>query len=174
MQGSALDDGAVLGHGSDWFRGYDGDDTCAGMGGHDEIWGDGGNDLLNGGAGRDGLHGGQGLDTMTGGAGADRFVFRLASSFGDVISDFASGVDSIRVHSRAVADLLPLGAVDAAHFHVDVADGTGAQFVWDTQDPSGNGMLYFDADGSGAGAAVLVAVLTGLPELTGSDLVISL
>jgi len=35
------------------------------------------------------------------------------------------------------------------------------------------GALYYDADGSGAGAAVKIAVLTGAPTLTEDDFLIS-
>ena len=60
------------------------------------------------------------------------------------------------------------GTLDASHF---VADGTGpttaAQVFWyNTADHT----LYYDADGSGAGAPVAVAVLDNLFTVNNTDI----
>jgi hypothetical protein len=77
------------------------------------------------------------VDTLTGGAGADTFAFSTTAS-GDVITDFVSGVDRIRL-DQAVFDI---GDGDAVvEGAVSVAGpggfGTGAEFVVLTQDIAG-------------------------------------
>lgn len=81
-----------------------------GSSGVDSIFGRGGDDAIDGGGGNDSLVGGIGADRLTGGPGADTFVFSsTADSVGyaarsdgrkltpDVITDFTSGTDKIRV-----------------------------------------------------------------------------
>lgn len=73
-----------------------------------------GNDTLIGGDGSDTLIGGAGTDSLTGGLGADGFT--LNSTVGsDIISDFLSGTDKIRISQSALpvgdGDLLVEGAV---------------------------------------------------------------
>ena len=48
------------------------------------------------------------------------------------------------------------------------ASGPGAQFIYETD----AGSLWWDADGTGAGARVVVATFTGAPALTASDIVL--
>ncbi|MDD2179152.1 M10 family metallopeptidase C-terminal domain-containing protein, partial [Acidovorax sp. D2M1] len=108
--------------------------------------GDGVN-LLSGLAGNDTLVGGLGRDTLTGGAGADRFVFSTAPSVGnvDTITDFQSGVDVIALSASLYAGLGMAG---------DTV-GLSANLIY-----SGTtGILTYDADGAGAGAAVQIALL---------------
>ena len=65
------------------------------------------------------------------------------------------------------------GAVtlDATHFragaHVTAQDGDD-HVLYDTA--SGN--LYYDADGSGFDAAILVASLAGMPAITAADILV--
>lgn len=62
------------------------------------ILGFGGADWLTGGAGNDVLMGHDGDDTLRGNGGADEFAFSLSPGAGiDLIVDFVSGVDTIRV-----------------------------------------------------------------------------
>jgi Ca2+-binding RTX toxin-like protein len=171
VQGSAGDDRAELGASHDRFTGWWGNDTGLGMGGNDQVGGGFGDDSLDGGDGSDTVSGGQGFDTLTGGSGADSFVFGRDLTFGDRITDFASGEDRVVIAANALGGLLTV--VDDAHFAVDLADAAGPQFIWDTQDASGDGMLYFDADGTGSLAAVLVARMDGLPALTFTDITLS-
>ena len=66
---------------------------------NDTINGGGGADLIYGDAGDDSLVGGQGDDTLYGGTGEDTFVF-LENSAADVIADFESGVDVLRLSAE--------------------------------------------------------------------------
>lgn len=160
--------------GNDVIYAQGGNDTVSGGDGNDQIYGGSGNDILNGGAGNDTLNGGDdndvinggtGSNILAGGYGADTFV--LADFLGgalNTIADFHSGTDKLLVSSA-----LPEGAIAAANF----VAGTAALdandfFVYDRA--SGN--LYFDADGSGAGAQVLVATLLGQPDLKYTDILI--
>jgi Ca2+-binding RTX toxin-like protein len=93
--------------------GTGGADNLVGGAGDDQLSGNGGNDVLVGGAGRDTIWGGGGADTITGGldadrlsggSGADRFVFQ-AGDGRDVITDFASGTDKLRMLGLTAADV---------------------------------------------------------------------
>ncbi|RXD03371.1 hypothetical protein EQZ23_13520 [Sphingomonas sp. UV9] len=67
-------------------------------GGFITLHGAGGNDVLVGGQGNDGLVGGSGADILTGGLGADVFAYAGFDEGGDVIVDFATGVDHIQLN----------------------------------------------------------------------------
>jgi Ca2+-binding RTX toxin-like protein len=77
--------------------------TLTGGSGNDVLTGGAGKDTLVGGAGNDTLIGNGGGDTLTGGAGSDLFVYTAASQSQDaaanrdVITDFATGTDHIRI-----------------------------------------------------------------------------
>lgn len=117
------------------------------------------NDKLIGTSGNDTLNGGAGVDKMTGNAGADSFVFdNIAVGGADKITDFK------------------LTDGDVFVFDVDVftslAGGLAAENVVISAKPkavdendyllfSTKGKLYYDADGSGSGAAVLIAGVKG-------------
>ncbi|MCZ8221305.1 MAG: hypothetical protein O9337_17960, partial [Acidovorax sp.] len=108
--------------------------------------GDGAN-LLSGQGGNDTLVGGLGKDTLDGGAGSDRFVFSTAPSVGnvDTITDFQSGVDVIALSASVYAGLGAAG---------DTV-GLSANLIYS----SVTGVLAYDADGAGVGAAVQIALL---------------
>jgi Ca2+-binding RTX toxin-like protein len=91
------------GSNSDTLYGEAGNDTLLGGSEHDDLDGGAGNDTLNGQSGSDVLIGGLGRDLLTGGAGDnDSFVFGLndstmSASSCDVINDFETGFDTIRL-----------------------------------------------------------------------------
>lgn len=67
---------------------------------------------------------------------------------------------------------MDIGTLDAAHFIAGagaVAQSVDHLFVFDTD----TGKLYFDADGSGAGVAVLILELQGINMLNATDIVIA-
>jgi Ca2+-binding RTX toxin-like protein len=142
------------------INGNNGDNVLAGFQG---------NDTLRGGAGNDTLAGGPGADTLTGGPGSDRFVFDSleTSQKRDLITDFAAGEDKIVLSSDAFTGLTGAGALTADQFGVGAKATTAAQRV--IYNPV-TGALSYDADGKGAGAAVVVAVLTGRPSIGASDI----
>ncbi|MBC7738446.1 MAG: hypothetical protein H7245_14800 [Candidatus Saccharibacteria bacterium] len=173
IYGSYFADAVVLGDGDDWLRGYKGADVVRGMGGKDTLDGDSGADTLDGGAGRDVLIGGRKLDLLTGGHGADSFVFKHRTGSGDVITDFASGVDRLRISDRVLTGGLPAGGVDGSNFHLDAAIGTGGQFVYCMIGETGQGALIWDGNGTDAAGEIVVALLDGMPVLTAADLLIT-
>ncbi len=155
------------GEGADRLQGRADDDTMDGEAGNDLLWGDAGHDVLHGGAGDDQLDGGEGNDRLNGGAGIDRlwggegadvFVFDQLPSAGeaDLVLDFAVGSDRIAL-SQLVFDGLG-GTLSAPAFGAgSVAASSEERMLFD----AGNGHLYYDADGNGAGAAVHIATLSG-------------
>lgn len=136
------------------------------------LFGDGGNDVLIGSRYGDVLTGGAGNDRLTGGRGADRFHFGNAlnaATNADTITDFQSG-DLIQL-DKAIFGGLSAGALSADAFVANadgVATAAANRIVYD----SDNGRLFYDADGSGAGAAVLFAVLANHAPLTAGDIVV--
>jgi Ca2+-binding RTX toxin-like protein len=134
-----------------------------------------GNDTLSGGDGNDTLVGGAGNDALTGGADADTFWFNVApnaSSNLDTITDFESDVDKLQFSKAVFAALAPIGgALVESQFASGVfsagQDATD-RIVYNTS----TGALYYDADGSGIGAAVQVALLGSAPTLLYSDITV--
>ena len=99
MGGGTGKDIILGGAGNDTIGGGEGDDRIDGGDGNDFIAGGGRNDTLFGEAGSDTLNGGTGDDTITGGSGADIFVFNdLNQGEYDTITDFQTGVDTLRLH----------------------------------------------------------------------------
>jgi Ca2+-binding RTX toxin-like protein len=154
-------------------------DTLTGDANANILIGNAGNDALNGAAGFDQLKGGNGNDVLTGGAGIDWFIFDVAANATtnkDTISDFVSGVDVLQF-SRAIftgMSAASLGALSIDAFW----SGSNATAAHDATDRliynNTTGALYYDADGTGTGAAIQVALLgtTTHPALTYIDFVI--
>lgn len=161
------DDTIQGGNGDDVFHGQWGADRIIARLGNDTVYagdqfdyidaGDG-NDLVYGGNGRDtvllgagndryvdtGQTGDLGQDTITGGAGEDTFVFGAVIS-DDVITDFAVGVDTLRLNSGLWDGTL-----------------TNAQVVTQFASVTGDGVVFE----FGAGQSIL---LEGLTSTTGLD-----
>jgi len=129
-----------------------------------------GNDTIGGGSGNDTLHGGAGADSLTGGTGADLFVFDLHESAAnrDAILDFAHLSDKLGFDRAVFTELggQPAGALAASQFVLGTA-ATTAQHHFIYAQTSGS--LYYDPDGLGGAAQVLVAMLTTRPVLSAAD-----
>lgn len=132
-----------------------------------------GNDLANSLTGNDAanvLAGGLGADVLAGGGGADSFVFDSALSAGNIdrITDFVSGVDSLRL-DPVIFMVLPAGALSPDAFGL----GTAAQ---DADDrilyDSATGTLRYDPDGAGGSDAQVFATVTPGAALSASDFLI--
>jgi Ca2+-binding RTX toxin-like protein len=170
LNGGAGFDFITGGGDSDTIFGGDGDDgnglgVLRGEAGDDLIAGEAGIDRLEGGDGNDQLSGGGGNDVLVGGAGIDRFRFSLADGGNDRIDDWA--VDQISVSAADFGGSLISGPLDAARLIVGaapVADQAFGQFLYSTV----TGQLSWDADGTGAGAAVMLARLlnAGAPAVS--------
>ncbi|MBC3873051.1 calcium-binding protein [Undibacterium flavidum] len=161
--------------GNDTIFGEDGNDYLYGGIGNDVLMGEDGNDHLFGGDGNDELDGGTGNNVLAGGYGADTFVLNdyHVIPFGPIIqptnliADFVSGVDKIRVQDPVQGINLQSGPIDPAYF----VTGTAAvdnndYFIYDRA----TGSLYFDADGNGGDAKILIATLLGHPDLKAGDI----
>jgi serralysin len=131
--------------------------------------------VIQGNAANNTLRARDGNDTVTGGGGNDFFDFTTAPSAGnaDTITDFAS-IDQLRFEDGAFTAIGATGtwAAGDARFWAGagVTGGHDAsdRVVYDTS----TGALYYDADGSGAGAAVLVATLQGAPTVSATDITV--
>src|SRR4051812_16937287 len=144
---------------------------------NDRLSGSAGADSLDGGAGNDTLDGRGGNDSLTGGVGADAFVFDTAPGTGNVdqVTDFVSATDKLSFDNAVFTALGAAGnfaAGDARFFA-----GAGASSGHDASDRliynTITGQLFYDADGNGAGASVLVATLQGAPALAATDVVVT-
>ena len=161
---------------NDVLTGSAGVNRLTGGGGDDRLYGKGGADILDGGDGNDQLWGGTGTDILIGGAGSDVFAFNTAPAAGeyDRIDDFVSGTDHIQVDASVFGGGLVAGhtvTLVASDTPSAAGQGTGGVFLYDTGGAL-TGSVYYDADGQGAGAAILFAKLTGTPTLTAGDFTI--
>jgi Ca2+-binding RTX toxin-like protein len=142
--------------------------TGNGMG--NVLTGNGAINTLSGGAGSDVLNGGLGNDRLSGGDGGDLFVFdsALGSNNVDAILDFAASDDTVQL-DRSVFKTIAEGALATTSF----VAGTAAldaddRIVFDKV--SGN--VWYDADGNGAGGAILFANFGAGEVLLAADFVV--
>jgi len=135
-----------------------------GNSGNNSLTGNAGNNTLNGGSGNDTLTGGVGNDKLTGGAGADKFVFnqsQVKTAGADHITDFSSS-------DVLVFDVTsgPTGALASSAFRLGTAAlDNNDRFIYDTKAHA----LYYDSDGNGAAAKVLLATFDNGYNLSASD-----
>ncbi len=100
-------------------------------------------------------------DTLIGGLGNDNFRFNSAFS-GNSIVDFGTGLDKIQISKTGfgIGASVTLNGVGVNNFAAEyfvsgagaVADKAHGQFVFDTD----TSRLYWDADGTGGGAATMI------------------
>jgi Ca2+-binding RTX toxin-like protein len=130
-----------------------------------------GNDLANTIYGNDGnniLDGGGGNDLLIGQGGADTFAFTtaLGANNVDLVFGFTHGMDKIALDDAVFTAIGGLGALDANAFVVGSAAADASdRIIYNNL----TGQLFYDADGSGAGAAVQFATLSPGLTLTASD-----
>jgi serralysin len=146
---------------------------------NDSLDGGSGNDQLMGAWGDDILLGRLGNDTLTGGAGRDIFVFNStlnARTNMDTIVDFVSGEDFIQLSLSIFKTLgTTTGTLGESQFwagaNVTRGHDSDDRIVYNTS----TGALYYDADGSGRGAAVQIAVLgtNSHPALDAFDFILA-
>ncbi|WP_444464691.1 beta strand repeat-containing protein [Rhodobacter capsulatus] len=134
------------------------------------FYGMGGRDTLSGGGGSDRLRGGTGVDSLTGGAGTDSFQYNARNEGGDIITDFIAADDRF-MFLRAQFNNLAVGFLDAQHFRSGTtntaADGND-YFIFRTGDKT----LWFDQDGNGAAAPIMIADLQAAATMTAGDIYI--
>ena len=168
---------AISGHGNELANRITGNgaaNVLAGGAGADHLFGRGGNDTLNGGAGH---------DVLIGGAGRDTFMFDAvpaSSRDADQVADFSvADHDRLRFSKGVFGGFGQTGTLTADAFY----SAAGASAGHDSTDrlvyDPASGKLFYDADGSGAAAAVLVAILGSTadgathPALTYADVLIT-
>jgi Ca2+-binding RTX toxin-like protein len=122
--------------------------------------------VLSGGAGDDRLAGGAGRDVLTGGTGKDIFVFDSAvakkkNANIDTISDFRAKGDSFWLDNAVFKGLGKKGSVKKpavlskdAFFKGEAAHDASDRIV-----VSKSGKIYYDADGTGSQAKILIATV---------------
>lgn len=124
------------------------------------LTGTAGNDKLSGSGGADRIGGGAGSDKLTGGGGADLFVFdTLVAGSSDRIADFSVSQGDV---------LLFDGTVFAALAGGMTSDNVVIAAKAQAREPDHHlllstrgGKLFYDADGSGPGAAIQIAGIKG-------------
>jgi len=199
-----IDASAVLNRLTIW--GNDGDNIILGSkldniiyggNGIDTINGGDGNDTIFGGLGNDTIFGGLGNDILTGGNGKDAFVFDAmpnSTTNRDLITDFASGSDSLRfmqygrtwdieLQNRLFNPLLldystydqvsGTYGIDNKQFMsgagVSQATTADQRFLYDTT----SGILSYDRDGSASAYGLIQVAVLGTsthPGLVSTDL----
>jgi predicted extracellular nuclease len=142
--------------------------AITGGAGDDSLYGLDGSDTLVGGNGADYIFGGNGSDTLAGGAGNDTFFFYGNESGADTIADFVSGSDRIALNNPTFSPTSGIYAniqIGTGNVAPTTANGT---FIYHTD----TGVLTWDADGNGAGAAVDVAYLGAGTVAVATDFII--
>lgn len=121
------------------------------------------------------LYGFAGNDRLTGGLGNDSFVFNTApntTTNRDVITDFTNAVgnnDTILLENAVFAKLGAAGPLNAGFFHVGASAHDANDYIVYN---NATGALYYDANGSAAGGAVMFAVLSNKPVLSAADFLV--
>jgi len=157
--------------------------TVTGNGSANLLQGGAGNDSPTGVAGKDSLDGGLGTDQLTGGAAADVFRFDTTlelvngAAVTDTITDFTtSKSDRIELSHQVFTSLsgaaVSNGVLSSAAF---LSSTTGAATTASQRIlyNSTTGLLSYDSDGTGTGAAYGFALLSSLPALTSSMILVS-
>ncbi len=142
--------------------------NSTGNGQANKITGNSGNNQLDGGAGNDTLDGGAGTNSLTGGAGKDIFKF-ITASHTDTVTDFIVVDDTIQLENSIFTALTTTGTLAVSQFRIGVSALDANDFVIYN---STTGKLLYDADGSGAGAAVQIAMIGAGLSLTNADVVV--
>jgi Ca2+-binding RTX toxin-like protein len=163
----SLDGGA----GNDGLAGEAGADLIYGRAGADTLVGGAGNDVMHGGDGNDVLNGGLGFDILTGGLHKDIFVFnvKVARANADIIVDFNPVNDTIALDNAVFTKIGANGALRASAFKLSTqALDANDRIIYNAS----NGGLFYDQDGSGSAAAILIALLKNKAAITASDFIV--
>lgn len=140
----------------------------------DALSGNNGANMIDGAEGEDTINGGLGADTLTGGSGADKFVFSTKATTGneDTIIDFISGEDSLLLSSKVFSKLKKVSDL-SPYFYKQSITVISAQ---DKDDYLVNdfesGRLFYDSDGNGSAAGILVLTVSPAINLMPNDMII--
>lgn len=125
--------------------------------------------VLGGSEGVNIIDGGLGADVLVGFGGADLFSFSTSLGAGnvDTISDYQPGADKIALSGNIFTALG--STIEANEFTNGTAITAEQHIIYNTQ----SGQIFYDADGSGSGAAVLFALITPGQSLTSEDFIVT-
>jgi Ca2+-binding RTX toxin-like protein len=123
---------------------------------------------LDGGVGNDILNGGTGANSLRGGAGNDIFKFNTIDHI-DTITDFVVVDDTIQLERAVYTALMIAGKLAADQFRIGTQALDSNDFIVYN---NATGALLYDADGSGAGAAVQIATVGVGLAMTNADIVV--
>jgi hypothetical protein len=178
LYGQDGDDRLNAGNGNDALYGGGGNDSLEGRAGNDALYGEAdddrlngssGNDNLSGGSGNDLLIGGWGSDNLRGGYGHDAFVFSATpngTTNVDSIQNFSVVGDTIWLQNSVFKALGAAGRLKSEAFRRgDEAQDSTDRIIYDRDD----GVLYYDADGTGASEQVAFAKLSVGLRMTALD-----
>lgn len=140
---------------------------------NNSITGNAGKNIINALAGNDKLNGKLGLDTLLGGKGKDGFVFntKLSKSNIDKVKDFSVKDDTVYLDNAIFKKLgkgteFKPGKLNKKLFAIgDEAKDVNDYLIYNKK----TGALYYDADGSGKGAALHFATLSKNLKMTVAD-----
>ena len=169
LHASNGNDALYGGNGNDSLDGRAGNDALYGNSGNDRLYGSVGDDRLYGGSGNDRLYGGSGKDSLTGGSGQDVFVFSSTpdgTTNVDSIRDFSVANDTIWLQNSVFTAIGSAGRLKSGVFRTsDEAQDSTARILYDRND----GVLYYDADGTGTTEQVAFAKLSAGLKITSLD-----
>jgi len=153
--------------------------------GSDTITGGAATQTLNGGAGADTIVSGAFVNTINGGDDVDAITLSAGTAQTVIVGNTAASADNITTFTVAGEDKIQLSkalfaavtSVAGAGFSVgteflSVAGGVATTAAQRIIYNSTTGAVTYDADGNGAGAAVLIATLVGAPALVATDFTI--
>ncbi len=156
--------------GNDRLYGNDQANRLVGYGGNDTLTGAAGQDEISGGEGADRLNGGAGKDMLSGGRGSDRFIYSDRADAGDTIKGFGS--DDYFVFEGSAFGLGSYqGRLKSERFESSTdhfANNSKVRFIFCTRDDT----VWYDADGKGGAAAIMIADLTNNFDLKATDILI--
>jgi serralysin len=162
VYGGSDNDYLYGGDGNDLVYGEHNVDSLYGDAGNDKLYGGSGADFLNGGSGDDILYGGAHIDQYTGGAGKDVFVLDSRpsrSALPDKFLDFDPRYDTIRLdktYYKISKNLLSKNKLKADAFTFGSrAQDREDRIIVDKKAKK----VYFDKDGTGGSAQILIAEL---------------
>ena len=132
-----------------------------------------GGDTMTGSDYANALYGNRGVDRLTGNGGEDFFVFDTAPSArnADTITDFTVGIDSLVFNNAIFTRIGKDGTLDVDAFAANdagVAADRSDRVLYDTV----TGEVFYDADGSRAGKAVLVAEIGAGLAVSAADVLV--
>lgn len=146
------------------------DNSLTGNAGKNTLTGAVGRDSLFGGSGNDVLIGGADNDTLSGGAGKDVFKFNSSLTANtDQLTDFKPIDDTIQLDNAFFSKLGSNGVLNAGMLNVGTAAVDSNDYLIYN---STSGVLSYDADGNGSGAAVQIAIIGANLNLTNADFVV--